>query len=143
MSIFRPFELLVFIPQKGVFSFQNIVKEIYLAYIALKIKLEKGPFLDQNHGLTPLQKCQIFDCLNFFLYPRNQFFRSRISKKTFSWPIFNKKKKLQKWLFWDQNHQFTPLKNSQFFDLLNCLFLQPRKPFYLFQNIDIFLTCIA
>ena len=28
-------------------------------------KLEKWPFLDQNHGLTPLEKCQFFDFLNF------------------------------------------------------------------------------
>ena len=34
MSIFRLFELLVFIAQKGVFSFQNIAKHIFLAYIA-------------------------------------------------------------------------------------------------------------
>ena len=34
MSIFRLFELVVFIAQKGVFSFQNIVKDIFLAYIA-------------------------------------------------------------------------------------------------------------
>ena len=30
-----------------------------------KKKLEKWPFLDQNHGLTPLEKCQFFDFLNF------------------------------------------------------------------------------
>ena len=33
-SIFRLFELLVFIAQKGVFWFKNIVKEIFLAYTA-------------------------------------------------------------------------------------------------------------
>ena len=57
MSIFVLFELLVFIAQKGVFSFYNIVKDIFLAYIAVKKKLEKWPFLDQNQGLTPLEKC--------------------------------------------------------------------------------------
>ena len=80
MSIFRLFELLVFIAQKGVFSFQNIVNDIFQAYIALKKKLEKWPFLDQNHGLTPFEKCQFLDFLNFlFLQPRKKFFRSRIS----------------------------------------------------------------
>ena len=34
MSIFRLFEVLVFIAQKGVFLFQNIVKDIFLSYIA-------------------------------------------------------------------------------------------------------------
>ena len=31
----------------------------------LKNKLEQGQFLDQNYGLTPLEKCQFFDFLNF------------------------------------------------------------------------------
>ena len=57
MWIFRLFELLVFIAYKGVFSFYNSVKDIFLAYIAFKKKLEKWPFLDQNRGLTPLEKC--------------------------------------------------------------------------------------
>ena len=65
MSIFRLFELLVFIAETGVFSFYNIVKDILLAYIVFKKKLEKWPFLDQNHGLTPLEKCQFFDFFNF------------------------------------------------------------------------------
>ena len=34
MTIFRLFEFLVFIAQKGVLSFYNIVKDIVLAYIA-------------------------------------------------------------------------------------------------------------
>ena len=41
MSIFRLFERFVFIAWKGVFSFYNIVKDIFLAYIAQKGKLEK------------------------------------------------------------------------------------------------------
>ena len=31
----------------------------------LKKSLEKWPFLDLNHRLTPLEKCQFFDFLNF------------------------------------------------------------------------------
>ena len=38
MSIFRLFELLVFIGYKGVISFLNILKDILLAYIAPKKK---------------------------------------------------------------------------------------------------------
>ena len=68
MLIFRLFEPLVFMAQKGVFLFQNIVKDIFLVYISLKKKLEKWPFLDQNHGLMPLEKCQFFDFLNFLFY---------------------------------------------------------------------------
>ena len=39
-------------------------KDIFLAYFARKKKLEPGPFLNQNHGLTTLEKCQIIDFLN-------------------------------------------------------------------------------
>ena len=46
MSMFGLFELLVFIAQKGVHLFKNIVKDIFLAYIASKEKIEKWTFLD-------------------------------------------------------------------------------------------------
>ena len=75
MSTFRLFELFVFIAQKGIFWFQNIVKDIFLAYNALKEKLEKCPFLDEDHRLTPLEKGQFFDFLKFlFLQLRQAFF---------------------------------------------------------------------
>ena len=79
MSIFRLLEPLVFIAKKGVFLFQNIVKVIFLNNIAFKKRLEKWPYLDQNHGLTPLQKCHFFDFWNLlFLSPRKALFRSRL-----------------------------------------------------------------
>ena len=34
-------------------------------YCVKKKKLENLSFLDQNHGLTPLEKCHCFDFLNF------------------------------------------------------------------------------
>ena len=78
-----------------------MVKDVFLAYIALKKKLEKIAILDQNDGLTPLEKCQFVDFLNFlFLSPRKAFFRSRISLKTFSWPILSKKNSWKKGQFW-------------------------------------------
>ena len=64
MSIFRLFELSVFIVQKGVFWFQNIVKDIF----PKKKMLEKWPFLEQNHGLTPLEKCQFLDFLKMSIF---------------------------------------------------------------------------
>ena len=89
----------------------------------LKKKLVKWPIFDQNHGLTPLEKCQFFDLLNFlFLLSRQAFFRSRISLKTFYWPILPKKK-LEKWPVSNLNHGLTILEKCQFFDLLNFLFL--------------------
>ena len=65
MSVFRLFELQVFIAYKGVFSFYNIVKVIFQAYNAFKKRFEKWPVLDQNHGLTPLENLPFFDIFNF------------------------------------------------------------------------------
>ena len=65
ISIFRLFEPLLFIVTKGVFSFQNIVKDIFLAYISEKKKLEEWPSSGENHGLTFLEKCQFFEFFNF------------------------------------------------------------------------------
>ena len=62
------------------FFFVKYRKKHFPGLVCLKRKSEKWLFLDQNHGLTPLEKCQFFDCLNFlFLSPRKAFFRSRIS----------------------------------------------------------------
>ena len=96
--------------------------------------MEKRPLLDQNHGLTPLEKCQFFDFLNLlFLQPKKPFFRSRKSQKTFSQPILLKKKKLEKAPFLNQNDGLTPLEKCQFFDLLNFLFLWFRKRFFVLE----------
>ena len=63
MLVFLLFEAVVFIAYTGVFSFKNMVKHIFLAYIAWKKKLKKWPIFNQNHGLTPLEKTQFFDFL--------------------------------------------------------------------------------
>ena len=93
-----------------------------------KRNCQKWPFSDQNHGLTPLEKCHIFVVSNFFfLYYRKTFFRSRISSKTFFWRLLPKKKKLEKSPFLDQNHGLTPfMEKCQFFVFLNLLFLYYR-----------------
>ena len=85
MSIFRLFEVPVFIVQKGNFSFQNIVKDIFLAYIGLKKRLEKWRLLDENHGLTPLKKCQFFPVFEVFVFiaQKDNFSFWNIVKKIF------------------------------------------------------------
>ena len=80
MSIFRLLELLVFIAETEVFFIYNIETVISLTYSAKKKMLEKWPYLDQNHGLTLLEKCQFFKFLNFlFLLPTKALFRSSLS----------------------------------------------------------------
>ena len=145
MSIFRLFELLVFIAQKGVFSLQNIIKDIFLGYIAQKKKLEKWSFFDQNHGLTPMKKFLIFDFLNFmFLQPRKSFFRARISLKTFSWGIFAKKKDGKMAIFGPKTW-VNPFAKMSIFRLFELFVFIAQKSVFAFQNIikDIFLGYIA
>ena len=48
--IFRLFELLVLKAQRSVFSFQNIVKDIFLAYIAENKQLKNGHFWTKTMG---------------------------------------------------------------------------------------------
>ena len=81
MSLFGLFKLVVFIAQEGVFSVLKYLKRHFPSiYCLKKKKIKKWPFLHQNHGLTPLQKCQLLDFFNFlFLYVRKALFRSRIS----------------------------------------------------------------
>ena len=64
-SIFRLFKLVVFIAYIGVFSCENIVKDIFLAYTAPKKKFKKMAIFGPKPGVTPLEKYQFFDFVNF------------------------------------------------------------------------------
>ena len=121
MSIFRLFELLLFIAQKGLFLFQNIVKDIFQAYLAKKKKedgkmtifswpilpkkkkLEKWPFLDQNHWLTLLEKKAIFRLfqLLYFYNIQRSFFVTEYRKRH-SPALFCRKKRS-----WKNDHFWT------------------------------------
>ena len=57
MSIFGLFELLVFIVYKVGFFVLEYRKRHFPCVYCLKKKFEKWPLLDENHGLTPLEKC--------------------------------------------------------------------------------------
>ena len=76
MSIFPLFDLLVFIGYKGILFVLEYCKIHFPGLFCLKKELEKWPFFCQNHGLTPLEKLQFFDFLNFFffLWPKKVFF---------------------------------------------------------------------
>ena len=122
ISIFRLLKLHVFIAQNRLFLVLEYRKRHFPGLYCLKKKLLKRPFLDQNHGLTPLKYCQFFDNLNFlFLLPRQAFFRSRISQKTFSWPILQKKKTCRKMTIIGPKPWVKSLEKCQFFDYLNFL----------------------
>ena len=111
-----------------------------------KEKLKKWPFLDQNHGLTPLEKWQFFDFSIFlFLQPRKAFFRFRISKKTFSWPILKEKKEAAKMAIFVPKPWVNPFTIMATFRLFELPVFKPQQCVFSFQNIlkDILLPCFA
>ena len=65
MSTFRLFDHLFFIALKSFFFVLEYRKRHFLGLYCLKKNLEKWPFLDQTHVLTPLEKYQFFDFFNF------------------------------------------------------------------------------
>ena len=79
----------------------------------------------QNHGLTPLGKCQYFDFLRFlFLWPKKAFiFVLEYRKRHFPGLSYIKNKSSKKRPFLDQNYGLIPLVKRQFFDFLNFFFL--------------------
>ena len=157
-QIFRLFEPLVFITQKGVFFVVDCRKTHFPGLFCLKEKLErwlfldqnhelplwkhlnfssflfpcfsKCPFLIQNHRLTPLEKSQFLDSLNFlFFQPRKAFFSFQNIVKHIFFAYIAKRNTLDKWPFFDQNHRLTPSEKTEFFNFEDFFFLQPRKAF--------------
>ena len=68
MSIFRILELLVFIAYKGAFSFQIIVKVIFLTNIALKKRVGKMAILGPKPWVNPFGKMSIFRLLELLVF---------------------------------------------------------------------------
>ena len=146
MSIFRRFKLKVFIAQKGVFSFHNIVKDIFQAYIASKKKFEKWLVFDLNHGLTPLEKLQFFDVLNFCFYSvGRRFFVLEYPKSHFPNQYCQKKKKVGKMARFRPKPCVNPFGKTSIFRHSELLVFIAKKGVFSFQNTVkvIFLTNIA
>ena len=69
MSIFRLFWTSCFYSLERLFSVLDYRKRhCFGLYCLKKKKLEKWPFLDQNHGLTPLEKCQFLDFFELLVF---------------------------------------------------------------------------
>ena len=132
MSIFRLFELLVFIAQKGVFSFQNIVKDIFLAYVARKTKVGKMSIF------------RLFELL-LFIAQKGVFSVQNIVKNIFLADIAKKKKKVAKMVIFGPKAWVKPFGKMSIFGLFELLVFIAYKSVFWFQNIvkDIFLAYIA
>ena len=89
--------------------------------------------LDQNHVLTPLEKCQFFNFLNLFFYSlERDFFVLEYRKGHFPM-LYCGKKKMEKWPYLVQNHGLTPLAKCQFFDFLNVFFYSLERCFFIVE----------
>ena len=85
MSIFRLFELFVFIAQKDVFFRFRISQKTFPWPIVPKKRLEKWPFFDENQGLSPLEKNSIFRLFELlvFIAQKGVFFVLEYRKRHF------------------------------------------------------------
>ena len=94
MSIFRLFELLVFISLERSFFALEYHKIHFPGLYCLKKKVEKMATFGPKPWVNPLKRMSIYRLskLLVFIDQKGVFFRFRISSKTFSWPILQKKK---------------------------------------------------
>ena len=77
--------------------------------------LDKWPFLDQNHGLTPWKNVNFSTfCTSCFYSLERRFSTLEYRKRHFSLLYFLKKKNFEKWPFLDQNHELTVWGNVNF-----------------------------
>ena len=90
--------------------------------------MKKLQLFDQNHGLSPLKKCQfclLFKCI--FILSRKACLLTTTSPNTFSGCILHKTKRSQNFKFFAQNHGLIPSQKCHL-----CGFLKPR--FLLFRK---------
>ena len=122
VSIFGLFETSCFDSLERHFFVLEYRKRHFPGLYCLKKKSWKnGHFLDQNHGLTPLQKCQFFDFLNFFFFNLEsgcfvvEYRRRQIRG------LNCLKNNLKNGHFWTKIMGQPVLKNLNFFDFSNFL----------------------
>ena len=144
--IFRVFELLVFKAQKVVFSLQNIVKDIFLAYIVLKIKVGKMVIFRPKPWVNPfvnLSNFRPFELLVFFAQTE-VFSLANIVKDIFLAYIAYKKK-VGKMAIFGRKPWVNLFGKMSIFRLFELLVFIAQKVVFSLENIvkDIFLAYIA
>ena len=148
MSIFRILKLLVFIAQKGVFSFQNIVKDILVAHFSYKKEVAKMAIFVQKPWVNPFGKTAIFRLfkLIFFFGLERRFFVLEYRKRYFR-GLYCLKKKTTTWKngHFCTNPWVNLVRIMSIFRLFELLVFIPQKNVFSFQNIvkDFFLAYIA
>ena len=107
--------------------------------------LEKWPFFFQNHGYTPLEKCQFFDFLNLFFYSLNRcFFVVEYRKRRFP-GLYCLKEKVGKMAIFTPKPWINPFEKLSIFRFFCTSFFVSLERRFSFQNIvrDILLCYIA
>ena len=97
--------------------------------------MKKLQLFYQNHGLSPLEKCQ-FSLLfkQMFILCKSACFLTRTSPNTFSACILHKTKRAQNFNFFDQNHGLSLLQKCQSCAFLKRMFLLFRKVCLLYKT---------
>ena len=104
-----------------------------------------GPFLDQNHGLTPLEKRQFFDFLNSCSYSlERHFFVLEYRNRHFP-GLYCRRKKVGKMAIFGPIPWVNPFGKTSIFRLFQLPVFIAYKGIFSFKNIvkDIFLAYIA
>ena len=144
MSIFRLYELLVFIPQKGVFTLQNIVKDIFLAYITEKKKLKMAIF-GPRPWVNPFGKLSIFPLYELLVFiPQKGVSTLQNIVKDIFLAYITEKKKLKMAIF-GPKPWVNPYGKMSIFQLFGLLVFIAFRGVFSLQNIvkDIFLPYIS
>ena len=146
MSIFRLFELLLFIAQKGVFSIQNIVKDIFLCLYFLKKKFEKMAIFGPKPWVNTFGKMSIFPLFELlvFIAQKNVFLALEYHKRLFP-GLYFLKKKVGKMAIFGPKQWVTPFGKMSIFRSFELYVFIAQKNVFLLQNIVkyIFLVYIA
>ena len=146
MSMFGLFKLLVFIPLKGVFSFQNIVKNIFLAYIALKKKVGKIAIFEQKPWVNTFGKISVFGLFKLLVFiPQKDVFSFQNIVKDIFLAYIALKKKVGKMVIFGPKPWVNLFGKMSIFGIYELLVFIVQKGVFSFYNIvkDIFLAYIA
>ena len=146
ISIFRLFKLRVFFAQKVVFSFQNIVKHIFLPYICKRKQVGKMATLGPKPWTNPLGRISIFRLFKLLLFTAQKvvFSFQNIVKDIFL-PYICKRKKVGKMATLGPKAWTNPFGKISIFQLFRLGVSISQKVVFSFQNIvkHIFLPYIC
>ena len=100
--------------------------------------MKKLQLFDQNHGLSPLQKCQFWLLFkSMFILSRKACFLTRTSPNTFSRCILHKTKRSQNFQFSTKTMDLPLCKNANFVGFSNRCFFLFRKACLLYKTSKI------